>query len=130
MNAWAACWSWGPTDEASQKAFSQVKSAIRANYSNPPSHGGAIVATILSDPALRTQWLGQLDSIRGRIQGMRRLFAQKMAEHGSKIDYSFIMGQNGMFSLSGLSREQVEQFARPVRDLSGRLGPTQRRGHE
>lgn len=92
--------------------LSQVKTAIRANYSNPPAHGAAIVTTILSDPDLRAQWETELAGMRQRINGMRRLFAETLAAKGVRRDMSFIVSQRGMFSFSGLSKDQVEALRR------------------
>lgn len=98
-----------------ETAFSQVKYTIRANYSNPPAHGAAVVATILSSDALRTIWEQELSDMRQRIQRMRQLFVNTLAEKGAQRDFSFIIKQNGMFSFSGLTKEQVirlrEEFA-------------------
>lgn len=88
-------------------AFSQVKYTIRANYSNPPAHGAAVVATILSNQALRTIWEQELADMRQRIQRMRQLFVNTLAEKGATRDFSFIIQQNGMFSFSGLTKDQV-----------------------
>ncbi len=88
-------------------AFSQVKAGIRANYSNPPSHGAAVVATVLSNDALRTIWEQELTAMRERIQRMRQLFVNTLQEKGAAQDFSFIINQNGMFSFSGLSKDQV-----------------------
>ncbi|MBC0854301.1 amino acid aminotransferase [Pantoea stewartii] len=88
-------------------AFSQVKYTIRANYSNPPSHGAAVVATILGNDALRTIWQQELSDMRQRIQRMRQLFVNTLAEKGAQQDFSFIIKQNGMFSFSGLTKDQV-----------------------
>ena len=88
-------------------AFSQIKSGIRANYSNPPAHGAAVVAIILDDEELRNQWIAEVAEMRVRIHEMRELFVATLAEMGVTGDYSFIARQNGMFSFSGLSKEQV-----------------------
>ncbi|WP_448622350.1 amino acid aminotransferase [Dickeya fangzhongdai] len=88
-------------------AFSQVKAAIRANYSNPPSHGAAVVATVLSNESLRNIWEQELTAMRERIQRMRHLFVSTLQEKGANQDFSFIINQNGMFSFSGLSKDQV-----------------------
>lgn len=95
------------SSEAAKTAFSQVKYSIRANYSNPPSHGAAVVATILSNEALRTIWVQELTDMRQRIQRMRQLFVNTLAEKGARQDFSFIIKQNGMFSFSGLTKDQV-----------------------
>ncbi|MBT0730660.1 amino acid aminotransferase [Rosenbergiella nectarea] len=95
------------TPQSGNDAFSQVKAVIRANYSNPPSHGAAVVATILNDDSLRAIWEQELLEVRQRIQRMRQLFVQTLQEKGATQDFSFINKQNGMFSYSGLTKEQV-----------------------
>lgn len=94
--------------EAAQTALSQVKIAVRRNYSNPPAHGGAIVATVLTDPELRAQWEQELTDMRERVNTMRGLFVETLNEKGVEQDFSFIAGQRGMFSFSGLNSEQVQ----------------------
>ncbi len=91
-------------------ATSQIKSVIRAIYSSPPAHGGIIVSTILNDPKLRTQWEGELEQMRDRIQDMRQLLADTLTAKGVPGDHSFITSQRGMFSFSGLRPEQVEKL--------------------
>lgn len=88
-------------------AFSQIKATIRANYSNPPSHGAAVVATILGSDDLRTLWQQELTAMRQRIRRMRQLFVDTLKQKGAVGDFSFISRQNGMFSFSGLSKAQV-----------------------
>ncbi len=96
--------------DAAARVLSQVKSAIRANYSNPPSHGGAIVSMILSDPALKLQWENELADMRRRIQSMRVLFVSTLQQQGVTADFSFITRQLGMFSFSGLNQTQVQRL--------------------
>jgi aspartate/tyrosine/aromatic aminotransferase len=81
---------------------------IRANYSNPPAHGAAIVATVLNDPELRAQWEAEVSEMRDRINTMRHLFVETLHEKGVTQDFSFIARQRGMFSFSGLTPEQVK----------------------
>ncbi|MCS3430749.1 amino acid aminotransferase [Klebsiella sp. BIGb0407] len=102
-----ACTLVAADAETVDRAFSQVKATIRANYSNPPAHGAAVVATILSNEALRTLWEQELTEMRQRIHRMRQLFVNTLQEKGASRDFSFIIDQNGMFSFSGLSKEQV-----------------------
>jgi len=90
-----------------ESAFSQIKAGIRSNYSNPPAHGAAVVTTILNDSELYKQWVQEVSDMRERIQEMRDLFVVTLKEKGVQGDYSFISRQNGMFSFSGLSVEQV-----------------------
>lgn len=94
--------------ETAEKALSHIKIAIRRNFSNPPSHGAAIVAAILNDPALRSEWETEVARIRSRIREMRELFIETLTAKGVKRDFSFITSQNGMFSFSGLNKAQVE----------------------
>ncbi len=91
-----------------ERVLSQLKQAVRVNYSNPPRHGAAIVATILADAGLRAQWLDELAEMRNRIHKMRSSFVQGMKTTGCSVDFSFLMGQKGMFSFSGLNPMQVD----------------------
>jgi aspartate aminotransferase len=95
---------------AAEAAMSHAKICIRVNYSNPPAHGGRIVATILSDPELRAGWEEEVAGMRSRIHGMRRLFVETMQQCGSTRDWSFIERQHGMFSFSGLNPVQVDRL--------------------
>lgn len=94
--------------DARDRVFSRVKQVIRCNYSNPPRHGGAIVATVLSDADLRSQWEGELAAMRERIHAMRSQFVEAMRETGCQTDFGFLMQQRGMFSFSGLTPLQVD----------------------
>ncbi len=94
--------------DAAQKGLSHVKTCIRTNYSNPPKHGGAIVATVLGDAALRSVWTQDVAAMRDRIAGMRRLFVDTLRAKGVARDFSFITRQRGMFSFSGISPQQVD----------------------
>ncbi|MFP4380272.1 MAG: amino acid aminotransferase [Candidatus Sumerlaeia bacterium] len=96
--------------DAAKRAMSHLKLAIRSNYSNPPAHGSAIVSTIISNPELRQEWKEEVAEIRDRINEMRRLFVEKMQEKAPGNDFSFITKQNGMFSFSGLNKEQVAKL--------------------
>ncbi|NLX07159.1 MAG: aspartate/tyrosine/aromatic aminotransferase [Phycisphaerae bacterium] len=91
-----------------EKAISHVKIVVRQNWSNPPSHGASIVAAILSDAGLRAEWEQELKATCGRIHEMRRLFVETLKSKGVQRDFSFIIDQKGMFSFSGLSKEQVQ----------------------
>jgi aromatic-amino-acid transaminase len=93
--------------EEAERVLSQLKRLVRTNYSNPPTHGGRIVATVLTTPALRSLWEQELGAMRERIREMRRQLVAKLATRLSKPDFSFIERQRGMFSYTGLTREQV-----------------------
>ena len=94
--------------QTTEAVLSQLKVCARINYSNPPAHGGSIVTTILGDVALRKQWELELTEMRERIVGMRSAFVNGLAAAGAQQDFSFIKEQKGMFSFSGLSKDQVE----------------------
>jgi len=96
----------GSSDEA-KRVLSQVKRVIRTNYSNPPTHGGELVARILSTPELRALWEKEVGGMRERIKEMRKALVDKIKERAPKADFSFVMRQRGMFSYSGLTKEQV-----------------------
>jgi len=95
------------TSEIAAIAFSQVKSIIRVIYSNPPKHGGVLVAHILNDAGLRAEWEVELNEMRARVRKMRKLFVATLKQKGVSTDFSFIERQNGMFSFSGLNEDQV-----------------------
>jgi aromatic-amino-acid transaminase len=96
-------------DEAA-RVLSQLKIVIRTNYSNPPTFGAQIVATVLTTPALRQQWEEELAGMRVRIKQMRTLLVEKLQAAGVAQDLSFITRQKGMFSYSGLSAPQMQRL--------------------
>ncbi len=96
--------------DESARVLSQLKRVIRANYSTPPTHGGMVVTTVLTTPELRTSWLQELDEMRERIRQMRSALVDRLQAHGAAQDFSFVLRQNGMFSYSGLTAEQVERL--------------------
>ncbi len=93
--------------EEADRVLSQLKLVIRTNYSNPQIHGGMVVATVLNTPALRTQWEQELGEMRVRIKAMRQKLVDGLKAAGVKQDMSFITTQIGMFSYSGLSKDQM-----------------------
>ena len=97
------------------RVVSQVKRVIRTNYSNPPTHGAAIVAAVLSSPPLRALWEEELTGMRNRIQSMRDQLVGRIEELGVRQDFSFVRAQRGMFSFSGLTTAQVHT----LRDTHG-----------
>jgi aromatic-amino-acid transaminase len=96
--------------EESARVLSQLKRVIRTNYSNPPTHGAAIVATVLNSPKLRQMWEDELAQMRDRIKSMRHGLKEKLAAVGISHDFSFIEAQRGMFSYSGLTADQVAKL--------------------
>ncbi len=96
-------------DEAA-RVLSQLKIVIRTNYSNPPTHGGAVVAKVLGDASLRAQWEQELGAMRSRIKLMRQKLVEGLRAAGVPQNMDFITQQVGMFSYSGLSKEQMQRL--------------------
>ena len=95
------------TREEAERVLSQLKIVIRTNYSNPPIHGGTIVATVLNTPELRALWEKELGEMRVRIKAVRQKLVDGLKAAGVKEDMSFITAQIGMFSYSGLTKDQM-----------------------
>ena len=96
--------------EEADRVLSQLKLVIRTNYSNPQIHGGTVVAIVLNTPALRAQWETELTEMRLRIKAMRQKLVDGLKAAGVAQDMSFITDQIGMFSYSGLSKEQMQRL--------------------
>ncbi|AFZ82812.1 amino acid aminotransferase [Candidatus Kinetoplastidibacterium crithidiae] len=96
--------------DESIKVLSQIKRIIRTIYSNPPTHGATIVSSVLNSNELFKAWEEELSIMRQRIKLMRQTLVNKINEHGVKQDFSFVLDQKGMFSYSGLNKEQVENL--------------------
>jgi aromatic-amino-acid transaminase len=96
--------------EEADRVLSQLKRVIRTNYSNPPTHGAQVVATVLTNPELRKLWEDELAGMRQRIKEMRSALVAKLKAAGVTQDMSFITQQKGMFSYSGLSKEQMQRL--------------------
>jgi aromatic-amino-acid transaminase len=93
--------------EEAERVLSQLKRLIRTNYSNPPTHGAQVVTLVLTTPSLRALWEEELAGMRVRIKEMRVALQAKLEAAGLKQDVSFITRQKGMFSYSGLGKEQM-----------------------
>ena len=96
--------------DESARVLSQLKRVIRTNYSNPPIHGGALVAAVLASPELRQMWESELAGMRDRIRAMRTGLVDAIKAQGVAQDFSFVVQQRGMFSYTGLSAAQVERM--------------------
>jgi len=99
----------GASRDEAATLLSHAKAAVRANYSNPPAHGGEVVATILSDNGLRARWVDEVTAMRQRISGNRRLFVDGLRDAGAP-DFSRLLDQKGMFSLLGMTADQVRRL--------------------
>lgn len=96
--------------QESERVASQVKRVIRTNYSNPPTHGGAIVSLVLNSVELKAMWEEELAQMRERIKHMRSQLIAELKLAGATRDFSFIAQQRGMFSYTGLSKDQVDRL--------------------
>jgi len=96
--------------EEAKRVLSQVKRIVRTNYSNPPTHGCQIVATVLGNPQLRSLWDRELGAMRDRIKVMRKRLVDSIHSRVSNADFSFVLKQRGMFSYSGLTKAQVQHL--------------------
>jgi aromatic-amino-acid transaminase len=96
--------------EESVRVLSQLKRTVRTNYSNPPTHGGQIVATVLGSPQLTNLWDRELGAMRDRIKAMRKALADGIQKRVPGSDWSFVLRQRGLFSYSGLTKEQVRRL--------------------
>lgn len=99
----------GADREAAATIATHARMAVRTMWSNPPAHGGAIVATILGDAALRAQWEGEVTAMRTRIKESRAAFAEALAAAGAG-DFSYLLQHHGMFSLLGLTDDQLKRL--------------------
>ncbi len=96
--------------EEAARVLSNVKRVVRTIYSNPPTHGSQIVATVLANPQLRALWDRELGAMRERIKVMRKRLVDNIQSRVPGADFSFVLKQRGMFSYSGLTKEQVRRL--------------------
>ncbi len=96
--------------EEAARVLSQLKRIVRANYSNPPSFGGQVVTTVLTTPELRELWETELGGMRDRIKAMRAELVTQLGETLPGRDFAYMLRQHGMFSYSGLTKEQVARL--------------------
>ncbi len=96
--------------EEASRVLSQLKRVIRTNYSNPPTHGAQVVATVLTTPALRQLWEEELTAMRERIKQMRTALVEELKAAGVSEDLGYITRQQGMFSYSGLNAAQMQRL--------------------
>ncbi|MFG6464272.1 aromatic amino acid transaminase [Roseateles sp. DXS20W] len=99
-----------PDADQAARVLGQLKFMIRRNYSNPPMHGGQIVAKVLTDPKLRAMWEAEVAEMRGRIQSMRQELYRVLAAKLPNRDFNYFLTQRGMFSYTGLTADQAERL--------------------
>lgn len=91
---------------------SQIQQIARAMYGSPPVHGILLVATILSDPNLKSLWIDEVKIMADRIQRKRTTLRQNLEKLGSSLNWEHITNQLGMFCFSGLTPYQVDRLAK------------------
>jgi aromatic-amino-acid transaminase len=96
--------------EEAKRVLSQLKRIVRTAYSNPPTHGCQLVATVLGNEQLRSLWERELGAMRDRIKAMRKALVDGIHKRVPNADFSFVLKQRGMFSYSGLTKEQVRRL--------------------
>jgi aromatic-amino-acid transaminase len=99
-----------PNAAQAVNVLGQLKYLIRTNYSNPPMHGGQIVARVLTDPALRSLWEGEVSEMRERIHTMRNSLYEVLSAKLPDHNFDYFLTQRGMFSYTGLSAAQVDRL--------------------
>jgi aromatic-amino-acid transaminase len=99
-----------PDAAQAERVLGQLKFTVRRNYSSPPIHGGQIVAQVLTDPALRTLWEGELGAMRERILAMRQALHRVVSAKVPGRNFDYFLTQRGMFSYTGLSPQQVDRL--------------------
>ena len=96
--------------DTAQKVLGQLKATIRRIYSNPPTTGALLVSQVLNDAALTQMWHDELEEMRLRIAQMRQILHDQLSQAVPGRDFSYLTQQQGMFSYTGLSAEQVDQL--------------------
>jgi len=99
-----------PTADEAERVFGQLNSMVRRIYSSPPSHGGHVVDIVMNDAALHEQWIGEVYAMRDRIKAMRLKLKSVLEAKIPTRNFDYITRQNGMFSFTGLTPEQVERL--------------------
>ncbi|WP_281421648.1 aromatic amino acid transaminase [Novilysobacter antarcticus] len=96
--------------DVARRVLSQMEMSIRANYSSPPTFGGRIVTSVLTDPALRKDWRNEVEEMRTRMLQMRERLHAGMKARAPSLDVDYLVTQRGMFSYTGLNPAQVERL--------------------
>lgn len=94
------------TKDAADRVLSQMKIIVRQVYSSPPKHGAAVAYTILSSPKLKEAWLSELKFMSDRIVAMRVALRKAVEAKGTPGTWNHITDQIGMFTYTGLNKEQ------------------------
>jgi len=96
--------------EQTERVFGQLNFLVRSIYSSPPSHGGHVVDIVMNDETLHQQWIGEVYAMRDRIKAMRHKLKSVLETNLPEHDFDYLTRQNGMFSFTGLTPEQVARL--------------------
>ncbi|EOV0646014.1 aromatic amino acid transaminase [Cronobacter turicensis] len=96
--------------DTAARVLGQLKATVRRNYSSPPNFGAQVVATVLNDAALKTQWLAEVEAMRSRILEMRQALVDVLKTEVPGRNFDYLLKQRGMFSYTGLSAAQVDRL--------------------
>lgn len=91
-----------------EHVLGQLKATVRRNYSSPPALGADLVALVLGDAARRQAWVRELDAMRTRLQQMRTALVEVLQAQSPATPGAHLLAQQGMFSYTGLTPEQVD----------------------
>lgn len=99
-----------PNAQEADLVLGQLKFTVRRIYSSPAAHGGMVVDTVMNDETLYNQWIGEVYQMRDRIREMRQKLQQSLESKLPERDFSYFTKQQGMFSFTGLTPEQVARL--------------------
>lgn len=97
-------------EETAERVLGQLNATVRSHYSSPPNFGAQLVATVLNNPGLKTQWLAEVETMRQRIIAMRHCLAKHLKQYVPAIQFDYLLHQRGMFSYTGLTAQQVDRL--------------------
>ena len=97
-----------PSQAEAELVLGQLKATVRRNYSNPPTTGARLIATVLGDAELKALWLSEVNEMRGRILEMRGILVEVLKQALPEQDFAYLVHQRGMFSYTGFSQAQVD----------------------
>ena len=93
---------------SAQNVLGQLKATVRRIYSSPAANGALLVSQVLNDPELFKQWQTEVEEMRQRILRMRGLLKEKLSQALPELDFTYLTQQQGMFSYTGLTADQVD----------------------
>ncbi len=99
-----------PTVDEAERVFGQLNFVVRRIYTSPPSHGGRVVDIVMNDDRLCEQWVNEVYDMRDRIKSMRLHLKSVLEAELPEHNFDYITRQNGMFSFTGLTPEQVDRL--------------------